>query len=445
MENLGQVERSADEAPVEHSVTIGTWNMDHWRRTAQQRGDAWAFLGSDSQADVMLLQESAIPGTVPRTRYVHREIAGSRPWGSAVIALKDHSDVHEIDAVRTRYGATRFGMLGSHPGAVMVARVELPEVGVLTCISVYGVINVYSQTTMFRIVADLIPLFDSSHGDRVVLGGDFNVTTATGPDTPELPRYRAVLNAVESLGLVNLATLDISRPDSIAGCLCGAPSCRHIRTFGMSPGTQLDWLYATPELARRCTQLRVDLGVLGTLSDHAPIFATFRIGAKQRGRVVDPESFLAELGSRVGAESARIAEDLIDWALRKHGAIDRGGGRPASLDRLPTSSGDTPELWVQLDLRRPQGLQYTFSLTADGEVVVQFQHMTAPFDKPEAREQLWSKLNQIDGLVLEKRLNGRPRFSLSILTKPDRRELFERVFSEMIDDTLVTRSGRPGR
>jgi hypothetical protein len=119
--------------------------------------------------------------------------------------------------------------------------------------------------------------------------------------------------------------------------------------------------------------------------------------------------------------------------------MDRGGGRPASLDRLPTSSGETPELKVQLDLRRPDGLQYTFSLTADGQVVVQFQHMTATFDKPEAREQLWRKLTQIGGLQLDKRLNGRPGFSLSALARSDRRELFERIFSEMIDDTLSTR------
>ena len=57
----------------------------------------------------------------------------------------------------------------------------------------------------FLIVADLIPLFDLRYVDRVVLGGDFNVTTATKVNTPELPRYRAVLNAVESLGLAILA------------------------------------------------------------------------------------------------------------------------------------------------------------------------------------------------------------------------------------------------
>ena len=103
-----------------------------------------------AKTDVMLLPESIVPPEILRARHVHREIAGHRLWGSSVVALgDDDTEVCEIEAVRTRYGATRFGMLGSYPGAVIVARVELPGVGPVACMSVYGVINVYSQTTMF--------------------------------------------------------------------------------------------------------------------------------------------------------------------------------------------------------------------------------------------------------------------------------------------------------
>ena len=55
-------------------------------------------------------------------------------------------------------------MLGTYPGATIVARVGIPAVGSITCISVYGLIDVYAQTTMLRIIADLIPLFDSPEG-----------------------------------------------------------------------------------------------------------------------------------------------------------------------------------------------------------------------------------------------------------------------------------------
>jgi hypothetical protein len=428
-------------AHTEQTFSIGTWNMDHWRRTVQQRADGWAFLRSDAGVDVMLLQESVIPSDTSRLHCVHREIAGTRPWGSSVVALNKNIEVREIDAVRTRYGATRFSMLGSLPGAMVVTLAEVPGIGPVTCVSVYGVINVYSQTTMFRIVADLIPLFDSRYGENVVLGGDFNVSTATKPEAPEFGRYQAVLTAIEALGLVNLATLDIDRPDAIANCPCAKSTCRHVRTFGANPGTQLDWLYATPSLAPRCTKLRVNHSVLGNFSDHAPLIADFRLGPLPSLQVVDPESFLVALGSRVGAECALVAEHLIDWALRKHQEMDHGGMRVAFLDRLPVTSGGTPEIWVQLDLRSPQGLQYTFSLTCEGQVVIQFQRMTAPFDSLEARELLWSKLTQIDGISLDKRLNGRPTFPLSALSVPERRVAFERTMSELIDETLQVRTG----
>lgn len=154
---------------------------------------------------------------------------------------------------------------------------------------------------------------------------------------------------------------------------------------------------------------------------------------------IDPESCLAELARRTDSETARVAEDLNEWALRKHHEIDRGGPRIASLDRMPTSSGDTPELWVQLDLRRPQGLQYTFSITADGRVVVPFQYMSAPFDAAEERERPWKRLTEIDGFTLERRLNGRPAVPLSSLGPTHRREQFQRIFSEVADETIRVR------
>ncbi len=107
---------------VERCLSIGTWNMDHWKRTMQQRKNAWDYLETKCNADVMLLQESVAPADVPRSRYVHREIAGSRPWGSSVVAFAGDLETEEIDAVRTRYGATRYSMPGSLPGSVIVAR-----------------------------------------------------------------------------------------------------------------------------------------------------------------------------------------------------------------------------------------------------------------------------------------------------------------------------------
>ena len=437
--------RETDPMPIERSISVGTWNMDHWKRTSEQRKDAWSYLKSKSKADVMLLQESVAPSDIPRNSFVHREIAGRRPWGSSVVAFDTELEIEEIDAVGTRYGPTRFSMLGSLPGSVIVARIHVPEVGPITCVSVYGMIDDgYSQTRMFRVIADLIPLFDSDDGRRVILGGDFNVTTAACPDTLELPRYRAILSAIESLGLVNLATTAACRPEPITGCPCRACDCRHVRTFGDDPGTQLDFLYATKELAHRCTRLRVDHSVMGTLSDHAPLIAEFKVSPLKGSIVVDPDSFVEELRACKGCECARIAEDLIAWGQRKHVELEGSRGRVAYFNRLPTRNTDPPEIWFQLD-RLPLAdgtglLQWTFSIKAD-RVVVQFQYMSAPFDTMNAREELWSKLCQIQGVTLDKRLNGRPSFPLQDLARPGNLKQFQCVFSKMIDKTLQSYAG----
>lgn len=428
--------------PQGKKVSIGTWNMDHWKRTVQQRSDAWAYLGSNAGADIMLLQESGAPPGMSRTRYVHRELAGSRPWGSAVVAFSDAADLEleEIDAVRSRYGSTRFSMLGTTPGTVIVARVDFPGIGPITCISVYGAINVYAQTTMFRIVADLIPLFDSSDGHRVVLGGDFNVTDAMRGDRSVYPRYKAILNAVESLGLVNLAKVAPERPPPIPGCLCAEEDCRHLHTYTWTgnQGTQLDWLYATPDLAKHCTSIRLDHEVFDTLSDHAPIVADFNVVSDVLPRIVDPDTFVEELGARSGSECARIADELINWALRKHETLSRGQRRLARYDRFDISSRSS-QMWFQLDLDYPDDVQWTFSLTTDGNVRIQFQYMKTPYDRMEARERIWNEINQIPGVDLDRRLRGRPSFPIRCLATPGTRERFERVFSEMIDETLRAR------
>ncbi len=434
-------DRENDPAPVERCLSIGTWNMDHWKRTLHQRKDAWNYLQKESGPDVMLLQESVAPSDIPRTRFVHREIAGRRPWGSSVVAFDKKLEIEEIDAVGTRYGPTRFSMLGSLPGSAIVARVHLPEIGPITCVSVYGAMDDgYAQTRMFRVIADLIPLFDSDDARRVILGGDFNITTSSCPDSLELPRYRAILSAIESLGLVNLAITAKKLPEPMPGCPCGTDDCRHVRTFGDNPGTQLDWLYATEELARRCTRLRVDHNVMGTLSDHAPLIAEFRVPPLQGTGVVDPDSFVRELGVRKGPECARIAEELIAWAHRKHVELNGSGRRVAYFNRLPTRNTDPPEIWFQLDrlpLTDGKGLlQWTFSIKADGNVVVQFQYMAAPFDTLNARKELWSDLCQINGVDLDKRPYGRPSFPLKNLARSKIREQFQQVFSKMIDKTL---------
>jgi len=413
-------------------LSIGTWNMDHWKRTRLQREKAWEYLRIQSDTDVMLLQESVAPSGL-NLEFVHREIAGHRPWGSSVVAFTEGASVREIDAVRTRHGAKRFSMLGTRPGTVIVAQVDLPDIGPVTCVSIYGLIDVYARTTMFRIIADLIPLFDSRFGSRIVLGGDFNVTTACNKEEPEFPRYTALFNAVESLGLENLAVTAKDRPVPIPDCPCSEDNCFHIPTYHK---TQLDWLFATPELARRCTKLRVDHQVTGSLSDHAPIVAEFQLPPSGTAWIKEPESFVEEIKSITGSEDAQSVEDLINWAFRKHDELQSSGYR-VSYDRLPVRIWHgQPTLFFQLDFHYRSIIQWTFGVTAYGQLQINFQWMVAPYDTKEAREELWSVLNQIEGVSIKKSLNGRPKFPLKALAASDRREQFIKVFSDMLDATV---------
>ena len=413
--------------PPVRDLSIATWNMDHWKRTVQARRDAWSYIASDLHTDVALLQECVAPRDLARSKIVHRQIAGSRSWGSAVAVFNNEMDIEEIGAVRTKYSSTLFSMLGTYLGATIVARVTVPGVGPITCVSVYGLINDYAQTTMLRIVADLIPLFDSPDGERVVLGGDMNVTTATLPSTPELRRYEAVLKAVKSLGLQNLAETAAERPPPLEGCLCGASSCHHLRTYGDNPGSQLDWLFATPELARRCSRLRVDYEKVGSLSDHAPIIADFQIPLGFPTRKWDRKAFVQELGIRLGSDASQVAEEIIAWAERKHTQM-RYQHPFAALDRLPISEGPDPEMWVQLDLRQPEGLGYTISMTADGAIKLQFQYMSAPpFDTVEARKKIYDAVSALPGVSIEERLTGRPSFPIAALTAGDNLERFIKI------------------
>jgi hypothetical protein len=351
-----------------------------------------------------------------------------RDWGSANQVLFD----------------TLFPMLGTYPGATIVARITVPGVGPITCVSVYGLINVYAQTTMFRIVADLIPLFDSPDGERVILGGDMNVTTATSPSTPELKRYEAILKAVESLGLQNLAETASERPPPLDNCLCGSASCHHVRTYGDNPGSQLDWLFATPELARRCRRLRADYEQVGLLSDHAPMIADFEVPLGVPTRQWDPASFVEELGIRLGSEASQVAEEIIAWAERKHAQM-RSEHPYVALDRLPISTGPDPELWVQLDLRHPESLGYTISMTADGVIKLQFQYMSAPpFDMIEARKEMYDAIAALPGVFVEERLTGRPSFPISVLAKGDNLERFLKILDDAVDQMVVSHKRSSG-
>ncbi len=94
--------------------------------------------------------------------------------------------------------------------------------------SVYGLIEYgYAVTTVHRILSDLTPLFDTSNGQRVVVGGDLNCSTQLAP--PHRARHKTVFDRFASLGLVNVTERPLD--DAVLhGCPCVDEPCRHVRT-----------------------------------------------------------------------------------------------------------------------------------------------------------------------------------------------------------------------
>jgi hypothetical protein len=143
---------------------------------------------------------------------------------------------------------------------VAIAGVHVPGIAPLTAVSLYNVLDGSPTANLPRITAELVPLFDSVDGDRVILGGDFNVygAVATGRGT----RAAAIFGLLESLGLHPVGTLSIPRPAASAECPCGSGGNHaHIPTW---KGLDLDHFFVTASLQAQVASLAVDQDVVGT-------------------------------------------------------------------------------------------------------------------------------------------------------------------------------------
>lgn len=423
---------------------VVSWNVNHWQqrvRPTDTRAAAWAHMADNLKADVGLLQETVPPRSFDERRVVYREIAGYRPWGSAVAAFRQDAQIREIWSVRTPYSRRRFTLANTVPGAVAVAEVTVEGIAPLTFVSVYNVTDdVYYQTTLLRIIADLIPLLDSAQGSRVVLAGDLNMSLTT-QDPYYLRRGRGILGALESLGLAEATALTTNRPSGRPDCPCGAKGgCAHIATF---KGRELDHIYLSDALKDQVVGVSVDETVVGQLSDHAPLILDLALTSEPVPRTWDRDTFADEVGRRNGAQARAVVEALYGWAESKEIALRERGVRDVVLTRFPTSKGASPELWFQIDYHGTvPALMYSISIRASGEVVVQFLWMRQPpFDSPERREPLRQAFNRIPGVEIgEDRRNGKPTFPIDRLYQPGAIEQLMGVLDMIVNETDPGRS-----
>lgn len=260
-------------------MRIVSWNLNS--RRSQQH--AWPYLES-LKPDVALLQEARPLGSpLANWRFVPQEgwrTDEHRRWGPVVGS--PHLDLSPVDAVETTYKRdVLFAIEGALtvPGSTAIAEAEVEGIGPITFISLYGLMaRIYSQTTLFHLVADLIPLFDSGR-EHLILGGDFNATAQWLGSIKERKRYEAIFHAFESLGLVECFKATRDGRDPLPDCGCGLEDCFHVETYrhqgkkGSRHG-HLDYLFVSTRLSSKikdCWAVAQRDESVWDMSDHSPV------------------------------------------------------------------------------------------------------------------------------------------------------------------------------
>jgi hypothetical protein len=439
MTTVGGIEVSGSETTP---FRVVSWNMNHWRqptRPEDTRAKGWEYLKNVLRPDVALLQETVPPTLADGRSVVYREIADYRPWGSAIVA-RPGLPLETVWAVPTRFSRRRFQLANTFPGSVAIGEVTLDGIAPITFVSLYNVIDVYAQTTLLRTVADLVPLFDSAKGSRVVLAGDLNVSMTT-QDPYYIRRGRAILGALEGLGLVEVTGVAKRRPDPWLDCPCGAAGeCRHLRTW---QSHELDHAYVTESLRDEVESITVDhAAVASGLSDHAPLVIDLMLSREPVSRQWDRDAVPGEFERLLGTDARRVVEQLIAWAEDKERRVAESDRKGVTLTRLPSSKSVVPEMWFQIDYPGERLPMYTISVKGTGRVVVQFQYMLyPPFDTDEGRASLLAQLNAIEGVTLgPDRVHGRPDFAIDALGSSSAIAQMLSVLDRIVDETVPVRT-----
>jgi hypothetical protein len=293
-------------------MRVVAWNMAH-------RVRSWTALGG-LEADVALLSEARV-GKGVKANFLGGERTDGRdgyrrPWATAIVS--PHA-LREIDDARSWRGGrpVKVPFERSRTGSWTAAIVRVPDVGDVTAVTLYGLMDEKSDASLHRSLSELAPVFDDPRYNRLLLlGGDLNTWTGWPAASAHLARDRVVLERIHSYGLVDC--LRAKRPAGrLDGCPCSLGGrCRHTRTrldtrYPEIP-YQMDYLFASTELAKvlmSCEALPSDRWP--SPSDHFPIVATFL----PKARKLNPRS-----GALVAEELRRlnVTRTLLTVAERGH-------------------------------------------------------------------------------------------------------------------------------
>jgi endonuclease/exonuclease/phosphatase family metal-dependent hydrolase len=271
--------------------SVLVWNLALGSPPKRDPAANWArleHLMAARSIDVALLNEARVP---PGTKAIYEPDGTKgrdgkpRAWSTAI---RSELELDEIrDARPTNYlghERKRLPFENSRPGSWTAATVDLPNLGGVTCISLYGLLDDLSDASVHRSLSEVSPIFsDRRYRERVILGGDLNLTTQWPNEHGLLDRARGVLDRIEAYGLTDC--LKVKRASGrLSGCTCVLDPCTHTRTkwdLRLPDGGyphQVDYLFASRRLVDDGRLLQCEVVPAEEwrdYSDHALIVAEF--------------------------------------------------------------------------------------------------------------------------------------------------------------------------
>ena len=256
-------------------MIVATWNVNGIRARAQRLSE-WL---SERKPDVVCLQELKItddefPHLEIRGLGYHAVTSGQQSWNGVAVLAKERPELVSKELTGATEAGSRF--IVARVGDLEVASVYIPN-GKTTAHPDYQVKLAWLEKLASHVEAR------EKKDEPFLVGGDFNVCF-TPMDSYGGTRFegkifhtkeeRDLVKRLHDAGLVDVYrakypdTIGFSWWDYRAGC------------FHKNEGMRLDWLLATPALAKRVKDVYVDREyrkkskVSGAVpSDHAPVVA----------------------------------------------------------------------------------------------------------------------------------------------------------------------------
>lgn len=268
-------------------MKIVSWNMAH-------KHDSWRFL-LDLDVDLALLQEAGKPPPdvaerieVDSAPWETLIVGGRNSWRTAIAKLSDRISVDWIEAKPLEAADSR-ELAASWPGTLAAALVEPPSGEPVIVVSMYapwvrahalaGGSALFADGAAHHFVSDLSTFIARHRGHRILAAGDLNVLRGYGEhgDGYWAARYKTVFDRMDIMGLPCVGPAHPNGrqadpwPKELPRDSRNVPTFHHSRQSRESATRQLDYVFASTELAERLSVRALNAPEEWGPSDHCRI------------------------------------------------------------------------------------------------------------------------------------------------------------------------------